>query len=65
MDVAQLDVVIQMTSYLPFDTIDEKGWLAQDANILSSTRWINVVEHALEAFGKSGLNSFKIIPHLL
>jgi len=38
MDAAQLDVVVHMTFYLPFDMIDGQGWLAQDASILSSTR---------------------------
>jgi len=48
MDATQIDVVVYMVFYLPFDMIDGKGWLAQDANILSSTRQVNIVEHVLE-----------------
>jgi hypothetical protein len=48
MDVTQLDVVVHMTFYLPFDMIDGQGQLAQDASILSSTRQVDIVEHALE-----------------
>jgi hypothetical protein len=38
MDAKQLDVVIQLTSYMPFDTTNSEGRLAQGAKILSSTR---------------------------
>jgi hypothetical protein len=38
MDSAQLDVVVHMTFYLPFDMIDSQGQFAQDDSILSSTR---------------------------
>jgi hypothetical protein len=38
-----------MAFYLPFDTINGKGQLAHDANILSSIRHANIVEHDLEA----------------
>jgi hypothetical protein len=37
-----------MVFYMPFDMIDGKGWLAHDANILSSTKWVDIIEHALE-----------------
>jgi hypothetical protein len=49
MVVAHLDVLVQMASYLPFDTINNQGWLAQDVKILSSTRHANIVEHDLKA----------------
>ncbi len=56
MDVAQLDVVVQMASYLPFDMIDGQAWLAQDVSIMSSTRQANIIEHILEALrGEMGL----------
>jgi hypothetical protein len=38
MDAKHLDVVVKMVFYMPFDMIDGKGWLAHDANILSSTK---------------------------
>ncbi len=49
MDEKQLDVVVQLASYMPFDTINGQRWLAQGANILSSTRQVDIVEHVLEA----------------
>jgi len=49
MDEKQLDVVVQLASYMPFDTIDGQRRLAQGANILSSTRQVDIAEHALEA----------------
>jgi len=56
LDVTQIDVVVYMVFYLPFDMIDGKGWLAQDANIFSSTRQINIVEHVLEVLrGEMGV----------
>jgi hypothetical protein len=42
MDVEQLDIVVQMAFYMPLDTIDGQGQLAQDASILSSTRQANI-----------------------
>jgi hypothetical protein len=56
MDATQLDVVVYMVSYLPLDMIDGKGWLAHDANILSSTRQVNIAEHVLEVLqGEMGV----------
>ncbi|CAK9866144.1 unnamed protein product [Sphagnum jensenii] len=49
MDVAQLDAIVHMASYLPFDVIDIQGWLAQDASIMSSIRWADIAKHVLEA----------------
>jgi hypothetical protein len=42
MDASQLDDVVHLASYLPFDTIDSQGRLTQDVSILSSTRWANM-----------------------
>ncbi len=56
MDATQLDVVVQMASYLPFDTIDNQGQLAHDANILSSIKWVDIAKHALKALqGEMGI----------
>jgi hypothetical protein len=44
-----MDVVVQMASYLPFDTIDGQRQLAQNASILSSTRQADIAKYVLEA----------------
>ncbi len=40
--------MVQIASFLPFDMINNQRQLAQDASILSSTRQVDIVEHALE-----------------
>jgi hypothetical protein len=37
-DGKQLDVVVQMAFYMPFDTTNSQGGLEQGVSILSSTR---------------------------
>ncbi len=56
MDATQLDALFQMAFFFPFNTIDDQGQLAHDANILSSTRQVNIAVHALEVlWGEMGI----------
>jgi len=55
MDVEQLDVMVQMASYMPFDMIGNQSQLAHDVNTLSFTK-AHIAHHVLEALrGEMGL----------
>ncbi len=50
MDVEQLDVVVQITSYMSFDTIDDRGGLAKGANIFTFTKGTNIANMFLRHY---------------
>jgi hypothetical protein len=46
---------------MPFDTINGQGRLAQGANILSSTRQVDIIKHPLEALqGEMGVMQMQL-----
>jgi tRNA A58 N-methylase Trm61 len=46
---------------MPFDTTNSEGGLAQGANILTFTRWADIVKHVLEALrGEMGVMQIQL-----